>query len=219
MFAREPVAPGRLRIKVCGITNAEDAAAAIGAGADALGFNCYRLSKRWVDLENEASWIADLPAEVRRVAIVVDPTWDDALTIARRPFIDALQLHGRENAEFCARLAGEGVCFAKALPATDGAMLDRAESFATDTIVLDSAFRGAFGGTGRTFPWSVARDFIERNPELRVVLAGGLSPDNVQEAIRFARPFGVDVTSGIECTPGRKDHSLLRRFIDAARAV
>lgn len=219
MSAQETAAVGRLRVKVCGITNADDARVAIEAGADALGFNCYAGSKRWVDLTRARDWMRDLPEDVWRIAVVVDPHWEEAVAIARLPFIDALQLHGCESAEFCARLAGEEIRFGKALPATMGDALEKARSFSTDTIVLDSTDGGGFGGTGRTFPWSIAAEFVEAHPTMQVVLAGGLTPANVQEAVRLVRPWGVDVTSGVELAPGRKDHALVRRFVEAARAV
>ena len=219
MSAQQTVPRGRLRVKVCGITNADDARVAIEAGADALGFNCYAGSKRWVGLTGARDWMQNLPEDVWRIAVVVDPHWDEALAIARLPFIDALQLHGCESAEFCARLAGEGICFGKALPATLDDALEKARSFSTDTIILDSTDGGDFGGTGRTFPWSIAAEFVDAHPTMRVVLAGGLTPANVQEAVRLVRPWGVDVTSGVELAPGRKDHGLVRRFVEAALAV
>ncbi|MEO5722590.1 MAG: phosphoribosylanthranilate isomerase [Chthoniobacterales bacterium] len=208
-----------MRIKVCGITNAADARAAIEAGADALGFNCHRGSKRWLDVVEASGWIATLPGSVGRIAVMVDPAWEEALAIARLPFIDALQLHGRESDRFCARLAGEGIRFSKALPAMEPEALARARSFSTDTIVLDSTSGADFGGTGRAFPWEIAARFVSDQPTLRLVLAGGLTPANVQQAIKTVRPFAVDVTGGVEMAPGRKDHALVARFIMAARTV
>lgn len=219
MFAQVRDGPGRLRIKICGITNAADARAAIDAGADALGFNCYRGSKRWLNVPEASGWIATLPASVARIAVMVDPPWEEALAIAHLPFIDALQLHGRESEEFCARLAGEGIRFSKALPAMEHEALAMARSFSTDTVILDSTSGGDFGGTGRTFPWGIAARLVNDQPTLRIVLAGGLTPANVQQAIKTVRPFAVDVTGGVEMAPGRKDHALIDRFIEAVRAV
>jgi phosphoribosylanthranilate isomerase len=207
-----------LRVKICGITNLEDAKASIAAGADALGFNCYVKSKRYVDLAAAGEWIARLPDHISRVAVVVDPTFGDATAIAALPFISALQLHGRETPDFCRRLAAEGVRFSKALPATDAASLRDAALYSTQTIVLDSATADAFGGTGLTFDWRIAARFAEVHPASHVILAGGLTPENVSEAVAIARPYAVDVTSGVEASPGRKDYLLLRSFIDAARA-
>jgi len=219
MFEGDAGAPGRLRIKICGITNAADARAAIESGADALGFNCYAQSKRYLDLQAAAPWISALPAGVRKVAVVVDPGWEEALAIARLPFIDALQLHGHERPDFCARLAAEGVRFGKALPATTGGLFQDAPHFSTSTIVLDSASGSLFGGTGKTFPWEIARELVVTHPALRVILAGGLCVENVSEAVKKVRPFAVDVTTGVESSPARKDHQLMRAFIAAARAA
>lgn len=221
MFKEEtPDVPGgRLRVKICGITNQADVEAAIDAGADAVGLNCYVGSKRHLDVFAAADWLAALPAHLSRVAVVVNLTLAEASAIAALPYIDALQLHGQETPEFCRALAATGVRLAKALPATDAVALAGAVSFRLRTIVLDSSSAGAFGGTGTTFPWKIATDFAANHPELRVILAGGLNARNVANAVRAVRPFGVDVTSGIELAPGRKDHAQMRAFITAARAA
>jgi phosphoribosylanthranilate isomerase len=217
MFDHDDPPAARPQVKICGITNAADAAAAIEFGADALGFNFFRGSKRYVPLDAAEGWIAKLPAEVAKVAVVVDAEWDEAVSLAALPFISALQLHGRETPEFCRRLAEEGIRFAKALPVTTRDSLRDLPRFFTRTVVLDSASVGEFGGSGRTFPWEIAREFVEANPDLRVILAGGLTPENVAAAVEGIGPFGVDVTSGVESSPGRKDHGLLRAFIAAAK--
>jgi len=115
-------------------------------------------------------------------------------------------------------LKDEGIRFEKALPVTGPDSLAKVPDFFTPTILLDSGGAGEFGGSGRTFPWDIARDFVQAHPHVRVILAGGLTPENVAEAVAMVRPFGVDVTSGVESAPGRKDHSRLRDFIAAARA-
>jgi len=219
MFGDTAAHRGRLRVKICGITNLEDARAAIAAGADALGFNCYPESKRYLRLECAAAWIAELPREIGKVAVVVNPSWEEARAIAALPYITALQLHGDESPEFCGRLAAEGVLFAKALGATDPAAMGSGITYSTDVIVLDSVAGSLFGGTGTTFPWRIASEFAATHPDLRIVLAGGLTPSNVADAVASSRPYGVDVTTGVESSPGRKDHVLLRRFIEAARAI
>jgi phosphoribosylanthranilate isomerase len=110
-----------------------------------------------------------------------------------------------------------GILFEKAFPVTGADSVANVPDFFTRTVLLDSAGAGEFGGSGRTFPWGIARNFIQANPHLRVILAGGLTPENVAEAMALVRPFGVDVTSGVESTPGRKDHSRMRAFIAATR--
>ena len=219
MFAENTANLAPVRVKICGITNASDAQAAIAAGADALGFNCYPQSKRFINLEHAHDWIANLAAPAKRIAVLVNVSRAEALAIARLPFIDGLQLHGQETPAFCSSLAESGVPFAKALPVSEAGLIDDASSFATQTIVLDSAVANLFGGSGKTFPWSVARRFVETHGGLRVILAGGLTPDNVALAVAEVRPFAVDVTTGVESSPGRKDHGRLREFIAAARSA
>lgn len=206
-----------LRIKICGLTTPQDAVAAIEFGADALGFNFFRGSKRYVG--ESVDWIRDLAGTADRIAILVNPSWDEAKRIAAMPGINALQLHGSETPEFCLRLNAEGIRFEKALPVTGPDSLISVPDFHTGTVLLDSGGAGEFGGSGRIFPWELARRFIETNPQLRVILAGGLTPENVADAVQAVRPFGVDVTTGVEASPGRKDHDLLGAFIRAARAV
>jgi phosphoribosylanthranilate isomerase len=206
-----------LRIKICGLTMPQDALAAIEFGADALGFNFFPGSKRYVG--NEWGWIAQLPAKVEKVAILVNPSWDQAEALSSAPGITALQLHGTESPEFCGRLMDKGIRFEKAIPVMGPDSLANCPDFSTRTVLLDSSRAAEFGGSGRTFPWGMARNFIEANPTLRVILAGGLTPENVAEAIATARPFGVDVTTGVEAAPGRKDHARLRAFIAAVRAA
>lgn len=206
-----------LRIKICGLTTPQDAAAAIEFGADALGFNFFPGSKRFVG--TDPGWIADLPATVVKIAIVVDPTWEQAKALGQTPGITALQLHGAETPEFCRRLREAGIRFEKALPVSDAESIRNPPDYSTTTVLLDSSRAGEFGGSGHTFPWEIAGAFITANPRLRVVLAGGLTPANVAEAVTMVRPFGVDVTTGVEASPGRKDYDRLRAFIKAARTA
>src|SRR5881296_2844784 len=192
MFGGKLKSRGGICVKICGITNEADALAAIQADADALGLNLVRKSKRYIDIDNAAAWIDKLPREVCKVAVLVDPNWEDACRISRLPFIDALQLHGNESPEFCRRLAEAGLRFSKALPVADSKSLVDVADFFTDTLILDTASGGEFGGTGKAFPWTFARRFVQKNPNLKVILAGGLNPENVAEAIREVRPCGVD---------------------------
>ena len=218
MFGKDNAARSPIRVKVCGITNRTDALAAIECGADALGFNSFPGSKRYIDIFAARDWISGLPGTVSKVAVVVNPTEVQAIGLAQLPFIDALQLHGEESPSFCQTLAERGIAFAKALSVSDENSLRDVPSFSTCTVVLDSGFGAGFGGSGKTFSWVFARRYIDASPELNVILAGGLTPDNVADAVREVRPFGVDVTTGVEASPGRKDFGLLKAFIDAARS-
>src|SRR6476661_380848 len=148
-----------LRIKICGLTTPQDALAAIELGADALGFNFFAGSKRFVG--NDVAWIGDLPGGVEKVAVVVNPGWEEAVAIAGLSGVTALQLHGAETPEFCRRLREAGIRFEKALPVRGPESLVDVPDFSTDTVLLDSSVAGEFGGSGRTFPWDLARDFIE----------------------------------------------------------
>src|SRR5256714_8675508 len=205
-------------IKICGITNEADARTAIDAGADALGFNMVRRSARYIDIEKAAAWIDHLTKEICKGAVVADANWEDACRIGQLRFIDALQLHGNESPEFCRRLADAGLPFAKAVPVTGSKSLAGLPDYFTDTMILDSSARGTFGGTGKPFPWKFAPEFVRHHPRITVILAGGLNPENVTEAVRVVRPRGVDVTTGVESAPGKKDLPLLKAFVEAARA-
>lgn len=219
MFGGKLKPDNPLFIKICGITNEADAIAAIEAGADALGFNIVPQSKRCIDLNVAGVWIENLPKDIWKVAVTADPNWEDACRLGQLSFIDALQLHGNESPDFCRRLRDANAPFAKAVPVTGSKSLAALPDYFTDTIILDSGAGGAFGGTGKTFPWKFAPEFVRNHPKISVILAGGLSPQNVTEAVRVVKPRGVDVTTGVEAAPGRKDHDLIKAFIEAARAA
>jgi len=209
----------RVRIKICGLTNQSDAVAAIECGADALGFNFCRQSQRYIEMEEAEKWLATLPEQICKVAVMVDPSAEEALRAAALPFIDLLQLHGQETPAFCQALAEAGVKFAKAVPVKHSQSAIEMSSFGTDLVVLDSQVDGKFGGTGRPFPWSLARSFVATNPDIKVILAGGLTPENVASAIEQVRPFGVDVTTGVEASKRKKDRKRIRAFVEAARSA
>ena len=217
MFGGKFKPSGEVFVKVCGITNENDALAAIDAGADVLGFNLVPRSTRYIDIGKAAAWIEKLPIEICRVAVMADPNWEDACRIGKFRFIDAVQLHGNESLEFCRRLAEAGIAFGKAVPVTASKSLADLPNYFTDTMILDSSAGGTFGGTGKPFPWKFAPEFVRHHPRISVILAGGLNPKNVADAVRVVRPRGVDVTTGVEASPGRKDASLLRAFVQAVR--
>jgi phosphoribosylanthranilate isomerase len=218
MFGQAIGSNRRLLVKICGITNAADAEAAMDAGADALGFNFFPGSKRSIDLRQDAEWIARLPGEICKVAVLVNPALSEATQIGGLAFIDALQLHGSESPGFCQLLADRGIRFAKALAVGNQQLFTEVPNFFTDTVLIDSFSKQGFGGTGRVLPWKVGRQFVEDHPALKVILAGGLNAENVAEAIHEVSPFAVDVTSGVESSPGRKDPNRLRAFIAAVRS-
>lgn len=208
----------RQRVKICGITNREDAEAAIELGADALGFNTWTGSKRYVDLQKEAVWIRRLPPFVTKVAVLVNPTIAEAEAVFGLPFIDVVQFHGSENEGFCGHFAKAGLPFIKAIPLKDVSSLENMGRFGTPDILIDAYSAGAFGGTGRLIDLELAAKFVEAHKQFRVILSGGLNPENVKEAILSVSPYAVDVASGVEREPGKKERSLVAAFIREANA-
>lgn len=198
----------RTRVKICGIVEPEDAGAAVAAGADALGFVFHRPSGRYVDPARAAEIIQGLPAFVEAVGVVVDLDRADLDNIARVSGIDYFQFHGDEEPDFC---VAAGLPFLKALrvrPDTDIRAV--AERYgAARGILLDAFVRDLPGGTGCAFDWSRVPDALPAP----LFLAGGLDAGNVAEGIRQVRPYGVDVSSGVERSPGRKNPDEIRRFV------
>ena len=202
-------------VKVCGITCRDDALAAIDAGADLLGFNTWTGTKRYIDLARHAEWIAGLP--VLKVALSINSDLEELQRIASLPWIDAIQLHGDEDAAYCERAAGFGKVIIKALRAPNAGALHGADQFKTEHILLDAHVPGAFGGTGSRVDLDVVRDFSRRFPQLTLWLAGGLKPENVRGIVAETRPRVVDVSSGVESEPCRKDPAKMRDFVAAAK--
>ncbi len=191
-------------VKICGITNREDALAAVEAGASALGFNFYSSSPRYVTPEQAGEILGVIPAGVWKAGVFVNAPAEETAGLAARLGLDIVQLHGESPAP-------RGFRVWRAVPVGPGFDVNRLDDPAAEAFLLDTASAKVYGGTGRTFDWSVARDSARR-----VIIAGGLDEDNVREAIRQARPWGVDACSRLESSPGRKDHARMRRFVRAA---
>ncbi|HET8733919.1 MAG TPA: phosphoribosylanthranilate isomerase [Anaeromyxobacteraceae bacterium] len=202
----------RVRAKVCGITRLEDALAAARLGADALGFNFWPGSKRFVTPAAAREIIRRLPPLVTPVGVFVNQPEDELRAVAAETGIQVLQLHGDEPPELCARLP---LPVWKAVAVDRLGALSRLLSYEVQAFVLDTPSRG-FGGSGRPFDWSLAEGVSEATP---IVLAGGLTPENVADAIRAVRPWAVDVASGVESSPGVKDADRMARFLAAVREV
>jgi phosphoribosylanthranilate isomerase len=201
-------------VKVCGITNLEDALAAVSAGADALGFNFYRRSPRYLAPEEARRIIEQLPRGVMSVGVFVNEDGpEEVARIADAVGLAAVQLHGDESPQYCRALRGRFRI--KALRAGAGFEPESVREYEAEAFLLDAYASEARGGTGRVVDWEVARRVRELVP--RLFLAGGLSPDNVADAIDAVHPDGVDACSRLESAPGRKDASLVRAFLDAAR--
>ena len=200
-----------VRIKICGITRLEDALLATEAGADALGFMFFSGSKRAVTAPAAREITRQLPPFVTRVGVFVNAARDEVQRIAEEAGINALQFHGDETPEFCASFA---LPVLKALRVQDANSLNVIPQFATAGILLDAFVPGQLGGTGARFNWDLA--IRAREYGRPIVLAGGLTPENVQDAVAKVRPYGIDVSSGVESEPGRKDPRKLREFIQRA---
>ncbi len=201
-------------VKICGITNLEDALAAVEAGADALGFNFYRRSPRYVAPEEARRMAARLPESVMRVGVFVnggEP--EEVARVADEVGLTAVQLHGDETPEYCRALRGRFVI--KALRAGSNFEPESVLEYEADAILLDAFSDRERGGTGLVVDWAVARRVRELVP--RLFLAGGLGPENVAAAVWAVEPYAVDACSRLESAPGRKDPARVRAFVAAAR--
>jgi phosphoribosylanthranilate isomerase len=216
-----------LHVKICGLTNLEDVRVASAAGADLLGFILYAKSARYVTPDK----IGEILREIRSagqqanapktVGVFVNAPFDEVCTILQRAGLDYAQLHGDEPPALLAQLAGRG--FKALRPSKAEAAWSAVECFAATGItdgprlLIDAYDPHAYGGTGKTADWSTAAAIARQSPGL--LLAGGLTPENVADAVAVVRPWGVDVSSGVERSPGLKDHEKVRQFIKNAKAV
>ena len=215
-----PDAPaGHTRVKICGITHPDDAALAVGLGADALGVNFYAGSPRCLDLARDEVWLRELPGGVSRIAVVVNAPLTLIERLLREGIVDAVQLHGDEDETFCHALLAAGLPFIKAIRVRDEESVAAPERFGTDHLLLDAYRPDAYGGTGHTLDWALAARFAAAHR--RTILSGGLRPENIAGAVRQVRPFAVDVASGVEggAGPRRKDRARLRDLFAAVRAA
>lgn len=200
-------------VKICGITNLDDALAAVDAGADALGFNLYARSPRYIAPAAARAIVDRLPQEVLTIGVFVNEERDAVEKAASAARISALQLHGNESPEYCKQLEGHYLIkvFGTGNEFKPEAVLD----YDVQAIMLDAFDRETFGGTGKLSNWSVARQTSELCA--RLFLAGGLSAENVGDAIDRVNPYAVDACSALESSPGRKDHARMRGFVAAVR--
>jgi phosphoribosylanthranilate isomerase len=202
------------RVKVCGVTRSDDAALAADLGASAIGMIFWPDSPRCLDVSRAREIVAAVPPFVSAVGVFVDQPIDEVTAIADAVGLSAIQLHGREDAD---RYAVVGRRLIKAVGVRDGTA--EAEAMAVParaTVLLDAHDPVRRGGTGRAIDWTVAASIARRRP---VILSGGLNPENVQTALRAVSPYAVDVSSGVESAPGRKDATKLRAFFAAVRTI
>lgn len=202
-----------VKVKICGITSLADALAASEAGADALGFMFYPPSPRFISNGAAREIIRELPPFIARVGVFVDPTDEQVRQAIAETGIDTLQFHGNETPEFCRRF---GLKTLKAFRVRDAESLRATEPFTSEAWLLDSYVAGQLGGTGARFNWDLATAAARQH---RVILAGGLTPENAADAVRGVRPYGLDVSSGVESAPGHKDAGKVCAFIAAAKGA
>lgn len=201
------------QVKICGITNIDDALMAVEAGADALGFGFVPNTPRCVQPQQAAMIIAQLPPFVTTVGLFVDAEPQEMQAIADRCNLDVLQLHGEESPTICQALNRRVI---KAFRVKDASTLAYLPRYSVSAYLLDTYVQGKMGGTGQAFDWELA---VSAKQHGRIILAGGLNPDNVALAVQQVQPYGVDVSSGVEASPGRKDAAKVEAFIHAAKSV
>lgn len=217
------------RIKICGVTNVADALAVVDAGADSIGLNFYAKSPRHIDAETAATILEFMPPEVARVGVVVNESPESvqmlmaAVERSGAVGLNTIQLHGDESPSYLATIRAKYLIRARRFTdkgiAEIAADLEACEKMRRlpDAVLVDAATPGRYGGTGTKVSWNGLADYRRWLNSVPLILAGGLTPDNVADAIRIVRPHGVDVASGVESAPGKKDHAKLRDFVAAAR--
>ena len=202
------------KVKICGITSVTDGLAAAEAGADMIGLMFYEQSPRHISLAQAAEISRSLPPFVLRVGVFVNPGEALVARAIAECGLNLLQFHGDENSDFCTQF---GVMSVKALRVREAESLKTLENFKTDAFLLDAYSKSSLGGTGETFNWELAIEAQKLGKP--IFLAGGLTPENVAAAVKKVRPFAVDVSSGVESAPGKKQAEKMRAFIVAAKSV
>jgi len=203
-----------VKVKICGVTSVGDGLAAAAAGADMIGLMFYEPSPRHVPLAVAIEIARALPSHVVKVGVFVNPPADEVQRAIAECGVSVLQFHGDEPPEFCTQF---GVMNLKAFRIQEAASLAALPRYPTDAWLLDGFSSGARGGTGERFNWELALEAKKLGRP--IFLAGGLTPENVAEAVRRVQPFAVDVSSGVESAPGKKDPAKVRAFIAAAKGV
>jgi len=202
-----------VKVKICGLTNYEDAAAAMDMGADMLGFNFYPKSPRYIEPAKAAKIISKLPAFTDVIGVFVNEPIEKIHEIRKLCRLDWIQLHGDEDPAFCNEFRNSDVKVMKAIRVKDQKDVESAENFFTDAILLDAFNPKKYGGTGVSFDWNIIGHI-----DKRVFLAGGINPGNVAKAVELG-VYGIDVCSGIEIRPGKKDKRLMRKLFENIRQL
>lgn len=206
------------KVKICGITNLQDALLSVKAGADALGFNFYEKSPRFILPEKTGKIVEWLPNEVMKVGVFVNETMENIVKTSKIAGLSAIQLHGDESPEFARQLMAEtDMEIIKVFRVSKDFRPEHVLEYEADAILLDAYSPKERGGTGEIFDWEIAASVQDLFPKM--YLAGGLSSENVAQAVRIVRPYAVDVASGVESSPGKKDPIKVAAFIKAAKTA
>lgn len=200
-----------VKVKICGITNIEDANAAVSAGADALGFVFYAKSKRYIDPTKAKNIISTLPPFITTVGVFVNHSRDEVMEIREDSNIDYCQLHGDETPEYCSALPLKLIKAVRIKEGMDSSVL---KEYPVSAMLFDTFSPSEYGGTGKTFNWDIVGNLGYERP---IILAGGLDSSNVASAIGLVKPYAVDVSSAVEIEPGIKNHDKIKNFIKAAK--
>jgi phosphoribosylanthranilate isomerase len=206
-----------MRVKICGVTNLDDAAEAVRLGAWAIGLIHFSDSPRAVEQAEAVRIAAAFRRKCEVVGVFVNPELDEVAKAVEDEGLTMVQLSGEEGPSFCSEVARKtGVKVIKAVHVSSAADVHAAEAFRTDLHLFDKGAKGLWGGAGKSFDWGLLR---ERRSQVPAIVAGGLRPENVAEAISVTHPYAVDVASGVEAEPGRKDHAAMTAFFDAAQTA
>jgi phosphoribosylanthranilate isomerase len=205
---------GGIFVKICGITRVEDAVFASSCGADALGFIAYAKSPRFINASSVKDIIGKIPDNVMKAAVFVNPTMDEVKKYVGAG-VNVIQLHGEETAEFAEKSAKFAEVWKAIRPETRDDVL-KYRDYPACKFLIDAFSSKAYGGTGKTADWDSARFAVE-NLKAPVILAGGLNPANIAEAVKAVHPYGIDVSSGVESSPGIKDHGKLKALFSEIR--
>ncbi len=205
-------------LKICGITNKEDAQLLVDHRIDALGFNFWPQSKRYLS-PDKASFSTQFSGQILRVGVFVNAEQSDILKLLTSSIIDVAQLHGDENIAYCQQFSEHGFPFIKAIGVKDINSLKNLPEYRADAILLDAHAPQVYGGTGDTFDWDLAKKVILENPELPIILAGGITTENAALATSQVHPCALDVASGAELSPGIKDFKKVISIQNAIRSV
>ena len=202
-----------LFVKICGITNMEDAQHAIQCGADAIGFVFFEESPRFISHRRAAEIVRSLPKRTSKIGVFVNADLKFVRDIVKHVNLSAVQLLGNDGPD---DLVDFDTSVIKVFRVGREFDVEVMKNYIVDAFLLDALSEGTYGGTGKTFDWNIA---IKAKEYGRIILSGGLTPENVEDAVRFVRPYGVNVSSGVEAKPGKKDHGKVRDFISRAKSI